>query len=143
MTHATNTRTGTLHDIAAGSHVFSIIAMDQRNTLRRMFTAVGRGAGDDDLRTAKADVARVLTPAASGLLSDPTYGVPAIMETGALAPGCGLLVAAEPSEAAQLPGRAAHPPRPGPGRPMGPRPGRRCPQVLRPDARRPPGPRPR
>ena len=89
MTHATNSRTGTLDDIAAGSHVFSILAMDQRNTLRRMFTAVGRGAGDDDLRTAKADVARVLTPAASGLLSDPTYGVPAIMGTGALAPGWG------------------------------------------------------
>ena len=98
MTHATKTRTGTLDDIAAGSHLFSIIAMDQRNTLRRMFTAVGRDAGDDDLRTAKADVARVLTRAASGLLSDPTYGVPAITETGALAPGCGLLVAAEPAE---------------------------------------------
>jgi hypothetical protein len=98
MTHATKTRTGTLDDIAAGSHVFNIIAMDQRNTLRRMFTAVGLDAGDDDLRTAKADVARVLTPAASGLLSDPTYGVPAVMETGALAPGCGLLVTAEPSE---------------------------------------------
>ena len=98
MTHATKTRTGTLDDIADGRHVFSIIAMDQRNTLRRMFTAVGRSASDDDLRIAKADVARVLTPAASGLLSDPTYGVPAITEAGALAPGCGLLVAAEPSE---------------------------------------------
>jgi tagatose-1,6-bisphosphate aldolase len=98
MTHATKTRTGTLDDIAPGSHVFSIIAMDQRNTLRRMFTAAGFDASDDDLRTAKADVARVLTPAASGLLSDPTYGVPAITQAGALAPGCGLLVAAEPSE---------------------------------------------
>lgn len=98
MTHATKTRTGTLDDIAAASHVFSIIAMDQRNTLRRMFTAVGFDASDDDLRTAKADVARVLTPAASGLLSDPTYGVPAITDAGALAPSCGLLVAAEPSE---------------------------------------------
>jgi tagatose 1,6-diphosphate aldolase/sulfofructosephosphate aldolase len=98
MTHATKTRTGTLDDIAAASHVFSIIAMDQRNTLRRMFTAVGLDASDDDLRIAKADVARVLTPAASGLLSDPTYGVPAITDAGALAPSCGLLVAAEPSE---------------------------------------------
>jgi tagatose 1,6-diphosphate aldolase/sulfofructosephosphate aldolase len=78
--------------------VFSIIAMDQRNTLRRMFTAAGVEASDDDLRTAKADVARVLTPAATGLLSDPTYGVPAIAQAGALAPGCGLLIAAEPSE---------------------------------------------
>jgi tagatose 1,6-diphosphate aldolase/sulfofructosephosphate aldolase len=43
-------------------------------------------------------VARVLTPAASGLLSDPTYGVPAITHAHALAPGCGLLIAAEPAE---------------------------------------------
>jgi len=98
MTHATKARTGTLDDIATDSHLFSIIAMDQRNTLRRMFTAVGLDASDDDLRIAKADVARVLTPAASGLLSDPTYGVPAITEAEALAPNCGLLIAAEPSE---------------------------------------------
>ena len=98
MTHAARARTGTLDDIATDGHVFSIIAMDQRNTLRRMFTAVGLEASDDDLRTAKADVARVLTPAATGLLSDPTYGVPAIAQANALAPSCGLLVAAEPSE---------------------------------------------
>src|SRR6202035_204537 len=98
MTHARKTRTGTLDDIAPDSQVFSIIAMDQRNTLRRMFTAAGLDASDSDLRTAKADVARVLTPAASGLLSDPPYGVPAITDAGALAPDCGLLVAAEPSE---------------------------------------------
>jgi tagatose 1,6-diphosphate aldolase/sulfofructosephosphate aldolase len=98
MTHATKARTGTLDDIATDSHVFSIIAMDQRNTLRRMFAAVGLDASDDDLRTAKADVARVLTPSATGLLSDPTYGVPAITGAKALAPNCGLLIAAEPSE---------------------------------------------
>jgi tagatose-1,6-bisphosphate aldolase len=96
MTHPAKTRT--LDDIAAADHVFSIIAMDQRNTLRRMFAAAGHDASDDDLRTAKADVARVLTPAASGLLSDPTYGVPAITHAHALAPGCGLLMAAEPAE---------------------------------------------
>jgi tagatose-1,6-bisphosphate aldolase len=98
MTDAAKVRTGTLDDIANDSHIFSIIAMDQRNTLRRMFTAVGLEASDEDLRVAKADVARVLTPAASGLLSDPTYGVPAIAEAGALDPTCGLLIAAEPSE---------------------------------------------
>lgn len=98
MAHAGRTRTGTLDDIAGEGHVFSIIAMDQRNTLRRMFAAAGHDASDDDLRTAKADVARVLTPAASGLLSDPTYGVPAITRAQALALGCGLLIAAEPAE---------------------------------------------
>jgi tagatose-1,6-bisphosphate aldolase len=96
---ATEMRTvKTLDDIAGDNGVFSIIAMDQRNTLRRMFTEVGLDASDDDLRIAKSDVARVLTPGASGLLSDPTYGVPAITASGALASTCGLLVAAEPSE---------------------------------------------
>lgn len=87
-----------LEDISAANGTFSTIAMDQRNTLRRMFTAVGREGTDDQLRQAKVDVARELTPLASGLLSDPTYGVPAITEAGALAPSCGLLVAAEPAE---------------------------------------------
>jgi tagatose-1,6-bisphosphate aldolase len=98
MTAATTKPIKTLDDIATDNGVFSIIAMDQRNTLRRMFTAVGLEASDQDLRTAKADVARVLTPGASGILFDPTYGVPALMQAGALAPNCGLLVAAEPSE---------------------------------------------
>jgi tagatose-1,6-bisphosphate aldolase len=94
----TRSRTRSLDDIAAGGGTFAIIAMDQRNTLRRMFTAVGREGTDEELRTAKADVARALTPLASGLLSDPTYGVPAITEAGALADSCGLLIAAEPAE---------------------------------------------
>lgn len=104
VTTTATTPVKTLDDIAADNGVFSIIAMDQRNTLRRMFTEVGLDASDDDLRLAKADVARVLTPAASGLLSDPTYGVPAITAAGALAPTCGLLVAAEPSERHSLNG---------------------------------------
>ena len=87
----------TLDDIAGEDGIFSIIAMDQRNTLRRMFTAVGIDATDADLRTSKVDVARALTPLASGILFDPTYGVPAVTEAGALDPSCGLLVASEPA----------------------------------------------
>jgi tagatose-1,6-bisphosphate aldolase len=94
----TRSQTGNLDAIAAENGTFAIIAMDQRNTLRRMFTAVGREGTDAELRGAKADVARALTPLASGLLSDPTYGVPAITAAGALAGTCGLLVAAEPAE---------------------------------------------
>jgi tagatose-1,6-bisphosphate aldolase len=87
----------TLADIALDNGVFAIIAMDQRNTLKRMFKAVDIDASEEDLRGAKADVARTLTPAASAILLDPTYGVPAVTEAHVLAPGCGLLVAAEPS----------------------------------------------
>jgi tagatose-1,6-bisphosphate aldolase len=96
MTTETKNRK-TLADIASADGVFAIIAMDQRNTLRRMFKAVDIEASEEDLRTAKADVARALTPAASAMLLDPTFGVPAVTEAQALAPGCGLLVAAEPS----------------------------------------------
>ena len=96
MTTETKNRK-TLADIASDDGVFAIIAMDQRNTLRRMFQAVDLDASEDDLRTVKADVARALTPAASGMLLDPTYGVPAVTEARALAPGCGMLIAAEPS----------------------------------------------
>jgi tagatose-1,6-bisphosphate aldolase len=88
----------TLDDISGEDGVFAIIAMDQRNTLRRMFAAVGIEATDEDLRRSKVDVARVLSPVASGILFDPTYGVPAVMESGALHSSCGLLVASEPSE---------------------------------------------
>ena len=95
---STSSQTRSLDDIAADGGTFAIVAMDQRNTLRRMFTAVGREGTDQELRDAKADVARALTPLATGLLSDPTYGVPAITQADALAGNCGLLVAAEPSE---------------------------------------------
>jgi tagatose-1,6-bisphosphate aldolase len=88
----------TLADIAAPDGVFSIIAMDQRNTLRRMFQSAGIEPTDHDLRRAKTDVARALTPLASGILFDPTFGVPAVAGNGALAESCGLLVASEPAE---------------------------------------------
>ncbi|HYQ64692.1 hypothetical protein [Actinophytocola sp.] len=93
MTTAT---TASLDAIAGEDGVFSIIAMDQRNTLRRMFTAAGREATPEAMRAAKVDVARALTPTASGILLDPTIGVPSVLDAGALATDCGLLIAAEP-----------------------------------------------
>ena len=99
---STPSTTRSLEDIATPDGKFSIIAMDQRNTLRRMFSAVGVEATDDDMVTAKSDVARALTPLASGILFDPTYGVPAVTGTGALADTCGLLVASEPAERGKL-----------------------------------------
>lgn len=99
MTEATHTdvRTG-LAKIADENGVFSIVAMDQRNTLRRMFKAVGHSAENNDLCAAKIDVAHALTPLASGILLDPTFGIPAVRKAGARAQTCGLLVAAEPEK---------------------------------------------
>jgi tagatose-1,6-bisphosphate aldolase len=98
MADTTTKTSQTLDALAGDGGTFAIIAMDQRNTLRRMFAAEGFTATDQDIRDAKADVARALTPAATGMLLDPTLGVPGVSDAGALAPGCGLLVAAEPEE---------------------------------------------
>lgn len=88
----------TLDAIADDSGTFAIIAFDQRNTLRRMFAAVGIEASDDDMRDAKIEVTRALSQDATGILLDPQLGVGAVMGAGALAPGCGLLIAAEPTD---------------------------------------------
>lgn len=87
----------TLDTIAGPDGVFSIVAMDQRNTLRRMFDAVGKTATDANMGAVKVDVIRALSPTASGVLLDPDFGVPAVRAAGALAEGTGLLVAAEPA----------------------------------------------
>jgi tagatose-1,6-bisphosphate aldolase len=63
-----------------------------------MFVAAGLEGTDDQLRESKVAVARALSPYASGILFDPTFGVPAVTDAGALADTCGLLVAAEPAE---------------------------------------------
>jgi tagatose-1,6-bisphosphate aldolase len=71
----------TLDAIADPAGVFAILAVDQRNTLRRMFASAGRpDTTDADLRGLKADVLAALAPIASGVLLDPTYGVPALAD---------------------------------------------------------------
>ena len=82
---------------------FAVVAMDQRNTLKRMYAAVGIDApATSELVDIKADVVEALAPVASAFLLDPTYGIPALEQVD---PGvrrdAGILVAAEPSERAE------------------------------------------
>ncbi len=87
-----------LADIATPDGAFAIVAMDQRNTLKRMYAAAGiADPSDTELVGAKADVVSALRPAASALLLDPTYGIPALTEVDASGGMPGILVAAEPS----------------------------------------------
>ncbi len=86
-----------LQDIARSDGTFAVVAIDQRNTLKRMFTAAGRpDTTMDELVAFKADVLGALDNA-SAILIDPTIGVPAL---ALLDPGrrrTGVLIAAEPS----------------------------------------------
>lgn len=97
-TAATQGQAISLSKISDDNGTFAIIAFDQRNTLRRMFAAVGIEATDQDMRDVKVEVTKALTPDATGILLDPQLGVGAVMAAGALAPSCGLLIAAEPTD---------------------------------------------
>jgi tagatose-1,6-bisphosphate aldolase len=100
----TVTRTSSLDDIATSDGTFAVVAMDQRNTLKRMYAAVGiDNPPHGELVDIKADVVAALAPSASAFLLDPTYGVPALAQVDAEARrGVGILVAAEPSDRQKL-----------------------------------------
>jgi len=87
-----------LQDIAGSDGTFAVVAIDQRNTLKRMYAAVGQpDVTDDELVAFKADVLAVLDNA-SAVLIDPSFGVPALARLGADRPQTGVLIAAEPAE---------------------------------------------
>lgn len=90
--------TVTLASIADDNGLFSIVAMDQRNTLKKMYTELGLTADEAEMRQLKADVVAALSPHASGFLLDPTIGIPAIEKSDTLSGDCGLLVAADPEK---------------------------------------------
>jgi tagatose 1,6-diphosphate aldolase/sulfofructosephosphate aldolase len=86
-----------LNQIAGADGRFAILAMDQRGTLRKMLGAAGTPSADADMSAFKVDVIGRLSPLASGVLTDVEYGVAAVREARALAPGVGLLIASERS----------------------------------------------
>ncbi|RIQ11540.1 hypothetical protein [Jiangella rhizosphaerae] len=74
---------------------FAMVALDQRESLRRMFPLVdGAEMGDDALREFKATATRVLSPLASAVLLDRPYAV-TDARPAELAPSCGLILAAD------------------------------------------------
>jgi sulfofructosephosphate aldolase len=77
----------------------AMVAMDQRESLRAMFDAAGRGRpADAVLIDFKADVARVLGPLASGFLIDRQYGFERVRDL--LPASTGLILAADALEQA-------------------------------------------
>lgn len=73
--------------------IISALAMDQRGSLKRMLgEAAGKDATKKDMEDFKVAVLSELTPYASGVLTDPQYGLPA---AAARDKNCGLLLAYE------------------------------------------------
>ncbi|MDQ1632420.1 MAG: sulfofructosephosphate aldolase [Frankiaceae bacterium] len=88
--------TPSLDAIARPSGSFAMVAMDQRESLRAMFDAAGKGRpADDVLLEFKLAVARVLAPHASGFLIDRHYGFETVRRGDYLGAGTGLILAAD------------------------------------------------
>jgi tagatose-1,6-bisphosphate aldolase len=97
-THPTTATRAGLAGVAGPDGTLAVVAMDQRNTLRRMLAAAGRPTDPSELRSFKVDVVEALSPAANAVLLDPEFGVPAVRAAGVMAAGCATLVAVEPAE---------------------------------------------
>ncbi|MBK0419403.1 aldolase [Leucobacter sp. CSA1] len=73
-----------------------MLAVDQREALRDMMaTARGTAIADADLTDFKVRAAQILTPFASAVLVDQEFGWDAIVDQGAIAPGCAAIAAAD------------------------------------------------
>ena len=100
----TATRAPGLAGIATPAGTFAIVAMDQRNTLKRMYATAGVvDPTTTELTQIKTDTVNALRDTASAFLLDPTYGVPALagLDNG---PSFGVLVAAEPVDRGSING---------------------------------------
>jgi sulfofructosephosphate aldolase len=91
----TGLATPDLHALARPDGTFAMLAIDQRESLRTLLAAARHAAADADLTRFKVAVARTLSPFASGLLIDRDYGLDAVARDGAVADGCGLIVAVD------------------------------------------------
>ena len=85
-----------LQRCATGRGVFSILAIDHRNNLRRALNPADPAAVSDEALVAfKQAVVAALAPAASAVLVDPEYGVAPVIAAGVLPGATGLILALE------------------------------------------------
>lgn len=85
-----------LSDLTRPSGAFAMLAVDQREALRAMFAEKqGAPATDEQITAFKVDAVRALSPYASGVLLDRQFALDAVLDADAVAPGCGLIAAAD------------------------------------------------
>jgi tagatose-1,6-bisphosphate aldolase len=75
---------------------FRILAIDHRDSLRAFLSPHDPGSVDPATLTAiKIDLARAVLPFATGVMLEPEYSIPQLLDAGAVPPGVGFLAALE------------------------------------------------
>lgn len=78
------------------SGAFAMLAVDQREAMRNMFAEhQPEAVSDEQVTEFKLAAARILTPYSSAVLVDRQFAFDRVVEEGAVAPGCGLIAAAD------------------------------------------------
>jgi sulfofructosephosphate aldolase len=85
-----------LSALARPSGGFAMLAIDQREAMRDMFAAhQAEPVSDEQVTAFKLAAARILTPYASAVLVDRQFAFDRVVAESAVAPGCGLIAAAD------------------------------------------------
>jgi len=93
--------TADLTSIQRPSGGYAMLAVDQREAMRVMLSeAAGRTVSDQEVQAFKLEATRILSPFASGVLLDKQFVLDEALAQGAVAPGAGLIAAADAFESA-------------------------------------------
>lgn len=85
-----------LNDIRDENGIFRVLAVDHRDSLRLFLEPTAPETVPSELLTAiKADLVRAISPHATGVMLEPEYSIPQLIDAGALAEGVGFLAALE------------------------------------------------
>ena len=81
-----------LDDLRDERGLFRVLAVDHRDSLRLFLEPTAPETVPAELITAiKADLVRAISPHATGVMLEPEYSIPQLIDDGALAPGVGFL----------------------------------------------------
>lgn len=86
-----------LQQLTTDDGLLAIVANDQRRSLVSLRERAGLPTTAEELRALKADIVEALGPDASGVLLDPEFALPALVDEGVVPRDTGILVAAERS----------------------------------------------
>lgn len=85
-----------LDDLRDEHGVFRVLAVDHRDSLRMFLEPTAPESVPNELLTAiKSDLVRAISPNATGVMLEPEYSIPQLIDDGSLADGVGFLAALE------------------------------------------------